>query len=572
MRSPATNSDPVPTTMAVDPPTARRLRPLHVYAGLAGLLAILWFSIWFLIRDGGRNALADVDRNNSNLAVAVAQHAEVTLNQADRLALFLRALLNDPDHFARQSAALKQMVRSSESTLQAAVASADGTIIWTTVGGPAANISDREHFRVHRERDLGRPFVSKPVLGRVSGNWSIQVTRRVSDARGGFAGVVVLSLDPFYFTRRFAQLQIGKQGRVALVGTDGVVRARTTGAQKESAGDVIPDSPALQQLRSRSTGRLVSVSSVDGVERFDVFSGVGDYDLRAVVGASREEAFGEFYVARRTYLVFGALVSLLLTAMATLILVGLRRQLALLSETEQARARAERSNERKTEFVGAIAHEVRTPLSSIIGYSQLIAAGKADPARHAAFARQVEAAGLRVSEIMNDLLEIARIEANKLVFTPSSVSLRELIGDCVDVFEPKARAKGLLLNAEISEDVPDAWQTDRARVQQVLAHLVDNAIRHSGEGTVGIEATRDGERLRIVVSDQGQGIPTDVLDSLFNRFEGEMSPVALRISGTGLGLSIVKAVVDRMGGRVRAEARPDAGTRIEVILPLLLPD
>ena len=572
LRSRITTSDSMPARMAVDPPPDRRLRPLHVFAGLAALLAILWFSIWFLVQEGKRAALTNVDRNNSNLAVGVAQHAEVTLNQADRLALVLRELWQEPVQFARQSASMKEMVRGSEAMLQAAIAVADGTVVWTTVDGPAANISDREHFRVHVDRDLGRPFVSKPVLGRVSGNWSVQVTRRLNDPHGGFAGVVVLSLDPFYFTRRFARLQIGDSGRVALVGTDGVVRARTTGTQKESAGDVIADTQALQLLRTRARGRLAIVSGWDGIERLDVFSAVGDYDLRALVGVSRDEALRDFHDSRRNYLVFGALVSMLLATMSVLIVVGLRRQLALLAEAEQARLRAERSNARKTEFVGAIAHEVRTPLSSIIGYSQLIAAGKVDPVRHAAFARQVEAAGLRVSETMNDLLEIARIEANKLVFTYSRVSLRELVGDCVDVLEPKARAKGLLLKAEFADDVPDALQTDRARVQQVLTHLVDNAIRHAGEGEVDIRVTRDGDKFRIVVADQGQGIPADVLDSLFNRFEGDMSPVALRISGTGLGLSIVKAVVERMGGRVRAEVLPNVGTRIEVVLPFPLPD
>jgi len=562
----------MPVPEAIHRSFGRRPGPIHVYVALAALLAILWFSIWFVIQDAYRSAMDEIDRSISNLAVAVAQHAEVTLNNADRLALLLRELMKDPGQFEGLSGAIKEMVRGSEAVLQAAIAAADGTVVWSTVDGPAANIRDREHFRVHLERALGRPFVSKPVLGRVSGNWSVQVTRRVDGPHDEFGGVVVLSLDPFYFTRRFSLLKIGSLGRVGLIGTDGVIRARTTGAQTESAGNVVPESPAMQMLRTRGSGKLTLKGPLDGIERFEAFSAVGDYDLRAIVGVAKDEALRDFRDSRRNYLVFGVLVSLLLLGMSALILVGLRRQLALLLETEQARARAELSNTRKTEFVGAIAHEVRTPLSSIIGYSQLIASGKLDPARHAAFARQVEAAGLRVSETMNDLLEIARIESNKMVLTPSRVSLRELIGDCVDAFEPKARAKGLVLRAEVDEDVPDAWETDRARVQQVLAHLVDNSIRHSAEGEVEIRVTREGERLRIMVADQGKGIPADVLDSLFNRFEGDMSPVALRINGTGLGLSIVKAVVDRMGGSVRAEVRPGVGTRIVLLLPFLALD
>ncbi len=549
----------------------RRLRPLDIHLGVVVLLLILWGSVWHVLRTGEQQALQSADRNNANLALVVAQHAEVTLNQADRMALQLRELLAEPADFARRSASMKRLLRSSESILQAAVAASDGTIIWTTLEGPAATIRDREHFRVHLERDLGRAFVSKPVLGRVSGNWSVQVTRRVNDADGNFAGVVVLSLDPFFFTRRFAQLDIGPSGRVALVGADGVVRARTTGSQQESAGDILTMALPWETLRAARAGTFSSVGTVDSVTRLDAFRAVGDYELFALVGVARTDALGAFLNGRRGYLVFGALVSVLLLAMAKLMVRGLQREFQLLEQAERARERAERSNVRKTEFVGAIAHEVRTPLSNIIGYAQLIASGKAMPDRHALFARQVEAAGVRVSETMNDLLEIARIEAGSLTLTPTRVSIRELVSDCVDAFEDRASAKGLVLHAEIDPAVPEILELDRSRVEQILTHLVGNAIRHTGKGTLSLQLARDDDVLRISVTDEGEGISEELLASLFNRFDGDASPVALRVSGGSLGLSIVKAIVDRMGGQLRAEANRPMGTCIEARLPLVVP-
>jgi len=560
---------PMPSDTMTAPTLERSVTTFHVYGGAAILLCVLWGAVFFVILRAESESVANVMRNNTNLALAVSEHSESALNQADRLARQLRDLLADPLEFDRRKESLRSAVIESESIVQAAIASADGSIIWTTVDGPPANIHDREHFRVHADRDTGRPFISKPVLGRVSGNWSVQVTRRVNQADGGFGGVVVLSLNPFYFTRRFAQFEIGRSGRVALIGHDGAIRARTTGLQVESAGDAELESEILDLIRSRRAGQFVSKSAIDGVERLDAFRTVGSYPLVAVVGVARDEALLDFQSSRRNYFVFGALVSALLLGMALLATSGLRRQLHLVKAADSARVRAERSNARKTEFVGAIAHEVRTPLSNIIGYSQLIASGRMPADRNAAFARQVEAAGKRVSSTMNDLLEIARIEAGSVVLTPTRVALRELLADTVESFGGAAAARGLTLRVDIEPEVPNAAQLDQLRAQQVLSHLVDNAIRHAGQGEVRVHLALEGGRLLLSVTDQGKGLPRDVLESLFNRFDGDMSPVALRISGTGLGLSIVKALVERMGGRVRAGSPADGGTRIEISLPLV---
>lgn len=168
------------------------------------------------------------------------------------------------------------------------------------------------------------------------------------------------------------------------------------------------------------------------------------------------------------------------------------------------------------------------------------------------------------------MLEIARIEAGNLVLTPTRVSVRELVGDCLEQYEAQAHAKGLQLKMHSAAEVPEFIEADRARLEQVLSNLVGNAVKHSGQGDVEVRLQRRGAMLEIAVSDQGEGIPAEVLQTLFNRFEGEMSPVALRITGTGLGLSIVKVLVERMGGRISAETGAGQGTRFRVELPLQL--
>lgn len=532
---------------------------------------ILWGGVAYLIRAAEQEALAAAYQTSANLALAVGQHAKMLLDEADRMALEVRNLVDDPAGLQSRRAAFQKTVQEREWLLQAAVSDASGAVVWTTVDGPVANIRDREHFQAHVERDLDRPFVSKPVLGRVSRNWSVQLTRRITAPNGGFAGVVVISLDPFYFTRRFSLYEIGLLGHIALAGTDGVIRARTTESQQESAGAVLPDAAEIRSIYEKSPGLRSTVSVIDSVERLDVVRAIEGYELVAIAGVARVEALAGFVASRRNYIVFGVLVSTLLLGMALLAVRGLRRESELLERAEAARVRAQRSNLRKTEFIGAIAHEVRTPLSSIIGYAQLIASGKTEVGRHAAFARQVEAAGLRVSETMNDLLEIARIEAGSLVLTPARVSLREVLGDCAEAFEAKASAAGLVLRPVIAADVPEVVEVDRSRIQQVLSHLVDNAIRNAGKGEVQICVTRDRNTFRIEVVDPGEGVPRETLESLFNRFDEGVSPVALRISGTGLGLSIVKAVAERMGGRVYAEVGQPTGTRISVTVPLVVP-
>ena len=226
----------------------------------------------------------------------------------------------------------------------------------------------------------------------------------------------------------------------------------------------------------------------------------------------------------------------------------------------------------KSEFVARVSHELRTPMTSIKGYADLLLMGAAGEvtAEQRRFLETIKNNADRLSLLVNDLLDISRIEQGRIELDIQPIDLRELMRDVLDTFEGRMNQEGrnLTLQAEFDDDLPTI-EADYGRITQVVTNLVGNAYQYTpDEGRVTVRVSREDGGVQIDVEDTGIGIPAADLDRIFERFyRGESHPIVFGTAGTGLGLSIVQQIVEMHNGRVWVESEEGVGSTFHVWLP-----
>jgi PAS domain S-box-containing protein len=236
-------------------------------------------------------------------------------------------------------------------------------------------------------------------------------------------------------------------------------------------------------------------------------------------------------------------------------------------ESRKARE-AQRANEAKSEFLSRMSHELRTPLNAILGFAELLALGSLSAEQHESVSLILEA-GRHLLELINESLDMARIEAGRLTISLEPVSLGGLVQDTLDLIRPLAAKAKVQLTAEASSTSDRHILADRQRIRQVLLNLLSNAVKYNHVGgtvVLSCELTSEG-RLRINVSDTGPGIPPEQLAHLFTPFE-RLGAEQAGVEGTGLGLVLTKRLVEAMGGHLGVESRVGRGSTFWVDLAL----
>ena len=236
---------------------------------------------------------------------------------------------------------------------------------------------------------------------------------------------------------------------------------------------------------------------------------------------------------------------------------------------EHKRDLAEQASEAKSRFLATLGHEVRTPMTGVLGMAELLQSTPLDP-RQRGHVDAIHRAGGHLLRLVNDALDLARIEAGKLELNPADFDLRSLLDEVTALMAPVAERKGLRFDAVIAPDLPLALHGDRTRVQQILLNLLGNAIKFTEHGEVRLEAgVRMPQGIRFAVIDTGPGLSAEQQARLFRRFEqGEGARTAARYGGSGLGLAISQELAAAMGGRIEVESALGKGTRFIVELPL----
>ncbi len=249
----------------------------------------------------------------------------------------------------------------------------------------------------------------------------------------------------------------------------------------------------------------------------------------------------------------------------------LRRQQQLIARLNISEKKAKEAATIKENFLANMSHEIRTPLNAILGFTNLLQRKEID-GQAKEYVQTIQRSGENLMTIVNDVLDLSKIEAGMMRIESAPFSIRGLVHSITTMFTPKAAEKQLLLTTSVSDDIPDTLLGDATRLTQILVNLIGNAIKFTPSGNIDIQITNQGIEKNIIntgirVKDTGIGIEKEKLNKIFDRFQQAEDAVTRRYGGTGLGLSIVYELVLLQNGKIEVDSVPGAGTTFNIIIP-----
>jgi diguanylate cyclase (GGDEF)-like protein/PAS domain S-box-containing protein len=279
------------------------------------LIGVVWASVNFHLERERVNSERAAIQNSANLAGAFEEHLSRSLNEIDRSIKIVRMdYSRAPDRFDLRSW-LKSNPLFDDQTLQVSIIDRNGIIKLSSVASSLSvgiDLRDREHFQFQANASSDELFISKPVIGRTTGKWSVQVTRRIENADGTFGGMIVVSLDPAYLARFYSSVSLGADGYVRVVGVDGVIRA-VGGGKSQPIGKNLNGADLFQHFpASLSRWYYTSSKFSDRVPRLVTFQSVKNYPLIITIGLATDEIFTSVHANRRTYYLIASVISVLI--------------------------------------------------------------------------------------------------------------------------------------------------------------------------------------------------------------------------------------------------------------------
>lgn len=523
-----------------------------------------WITVATMLYSQWQETLESEMRQNTNTALALKEHTLRILDTVDQAMQRLQERVSEGAFNSEEIVRIATETGMTPHILtQLSFVDAAGNFQCSNLDPDGSrsrhvNLLDREHIRVHLRGSTTLAtspaklqdglFISHPVQGKVSGVWTIQLSRKITASDGRTLGVVVASLNQRHFADVYQGVRLGEQGGVVLAGLDGAIRARVIGGLRTETQQQLPEA-LIQKLHQDVTGATVTTSS-DGVPRITGYSRVGDYPLSVLSGTTQDDAFASWRATRNTVVLLMGLLSMIVMAFVVIAVTRIRRMASSHAALAQSAAEAQRANEAKSEYLAAMSHELRTPLTSIRGFAELMELRSND-------ARVREQSGLirqgaeHLNALLTEALDFAKIEAGAMPVHLEQVELLTLVRELTDLFRASAMAKGLTLQLHPPPaTVTIPLVTDPLKLKQILSNLLSNAIKFTPQGSVSLEVvpSPNTHQVMLHVTDTGPGIPDGMHQQIFERFNQGHSRISLQYGGTGLGLPLSRSLAGLLGG------------------------
>ncbi|WP_051329921.1 sensor histidine kinase [Niveispirillum irakense] len=540
----------------------------------AMVLLGLWLLIGWQIQTSYRDAQADAGRDTGNLTRAFAQHVSRTLSQVQQLLLEVSDRVEagypvDLDLMRRRVPGLDRVSKFL------GILDADGRVIYSTrPGALGEDFADSDYYR--RATAPGAPpyGFGKPIIGRTPLMSSIPFWVRVQDGQGRLKAVVVGDVLSEYFAGLFGVMDLDVGGVATLVDTDGTIYARS-GENPSVVGQTFRNLGVVDAARKEPRGVVVGYSGVDGVRRISSYEKLEGANLIVAIGQDMETVLRSHRQMRNQMLLQGAAGTVLVLSLGLLVNVYVLRLQSSEAAARAARIEAEHASAVKSQFLAVASHELRTPLNAIIGFAEVMEVqihGPLGSPKYMEYAGDIRSSGLHLLALINDILDLSKIEAGRMDLMVEPVDLAALVNDCVRMLQGRAGKGRVALAGDVSRPSP-ALKADPLKLKQVLLNLMNNAVAHTpAGGQVHVSARAiDGGWLEIQVSDTGRGMNATEIATALEPFRQVHSHLSRNREGTGLGLPVARGLVELHGGKLLIDSTPGQGTIVTLRLPVAGP-
>jgi PAS domain S-box-containing protein len=408
------------------------------------------------------------------------------------------------------------------------------------IGQPIELLTPPGSRGVHERKRLG--YAANPATRPMGSGHFFQALRK-----DGTEFPVEIMLSP---------LRVGEAMHTAAVVRDVSERMNLLAAMRESEAQarlLFEESPLAAWVEDPATGRILAVN-----REAQRLLGLSQEEFLALAAESLEPRLAEDFEVRSHVLPYLGRPARLLVAQ------DVAEQRRFQKAIEEARLRAEQASQAKSDFLASMSHELRSPLHTIIGFTELLADEIEGPLneKQKRFAAHIQRDSQYLLTLINDILDLSKIEAGRIELRIETLGARELIDDALAMVRPQAEAKELTLDNRADPEL--RLEADRTRSKQVLLNLLTNAVKFTpAGGRVSVEAEAAGSFGAIAVVDNGMGVPVELRERIFEVFYQRPGS-----AGTGLGLAIARRLVERQGGSIGMEDEPGGGSRFTFTLPL----
>ncbi|HEY0838260.1 MAG TPA: ATP-binding protein [Azospirillum sp.] len=574
------------------------LRLRSVVVAFALVVSLLGGALWvFMTWSDYRRSIQDNERMAQDVAALLEEHARRTVEATNLILMHVGGQIDEHgfDEVVRSDrtwGGIREMADHLPAIGTIFIVDREGRFALTSLArnGAPGTVADRDYFLAHRDQGVAT-FITPAVMGRVTKKVVFILSRRVAAPDGAFGGVVLASISTDYFRSFYERLDLGRmeaRGEIAIYRDDGAVLVRNRMTDADVGRTMAGTALFRDHLPAAPAGVFAERSAVDGVERLVAYRRVTGLPLVVTAAIDRADALAEWR-ERLSWTAALALAMLSSTAgFAWLTLTSVRREgtaMGALAEANErleqrvdertaelraAKDEAERQSRAKSHFLANVSHELRTPLNAIIGFSELMVSGYPGPLtdKQRQYLETINQSGAHLLRIINDILDLSKISAEKLDLAEQEVHVGTLVDACLDIVRGRAVGRAMVLCAELPPNLPALWG-DELRLKQMLINLLSNAIKFTpdpAEVRVTAELAADGG-LVLSVRDNGVGMAPDEIPRALTMFGQLDNGLSRTHEGTGIGLPLVKALADLHGARMTIDSAVDAGTTVSLHFP-----